>query len=287
MSIKLIIPPRPTDLGGFSVQRILPFRSCRMVGPWVFFDHMGPATFPAGKAIDVRPHPHINLATVTYLFRGEMLHRDSLGSKQTITTGAVNLMVAGKGIVHSERVSEAIKASGQTMEGLQLWHALPEEFEEIEPEFHHYPALEIPETTVAGSKIRVLIGEAYGLNSPVKVFAETLYIEAKMPQSAKLQIPASAERAIYVLKGKISIADKEIKPLEMAVLDGGDVEVTALEDSEFVVIGGEKFSKRHIYWNFVSSRPERIEQAKQDWREMKFPLVPGDDQEFIPLPEDS
>ena len=286
-AVERIISPKEHDLGGFSVRRVLPSAERRMVGPWIFFDHMGPATFPDGKGIDVRPHPHINLATVTYLFEGEMLHRDSLGNELAIRPGAINLMVAGRGIVHSERQRDEVKSKGNSLEGLQLWLALPEADEEMEPEFHHYDAADIPAVEVDSVPIRVLIGTAYGATSPVKTFAETLYVEAALKAGQSLVLPDGAqERAVYVASGKLSVRDSVIDALSMAVFSTeSGVSVTAVEDTRIAIIGGERLSSRHIWWNFVSSSKERIEQAKRDWKSGAFPKVPGDEMEFIPLPE--
>ncbi len=287
-AIELTIHPRAHDLGGFSVRRALPTVRRRMVGPWIFFDHMGPARFAPGQGIDVRPHPHINLATVTYLFEGEMLHRDSLGNEITIRPGAINLMVAGKGIVHSERQRDEVKAEGNVLNGLQLWLALPEADEEIDPEFHHYPAEAIPEVDLDGVAARVLIGSAYGVTSPVKTFAETLYVEAKLKAGQSLTLPDGAEEcAVYLAKGRLQAKESPIDEFSMTVFQPQPgIVVTAVEDSRIAIVGGERLGRRHIWWNFVSSRKERIEQAKQDWRNGAFPKVPGDAEEFIPLPED-
>jgi len=285
-AIEFVIEPKEHDLGGFSVRRLLPSARQRMVGPWIFFDHMGPADFAPGQGVDVRPHPHVNLATVTYLFEGEMFHRDSLGNALAITPGAINLMVAGKGIVHSERQREEVKAKDNRLNGLQLWLALPEADEEIDPEFHHYPRSDIPETQIEGVPVRVLIGSAYGLHSPVKVFAKTLYVEAALAAGQSLVLPDGVDqRAVYVVNGKLQAQGSVIEQHTMAILRSGpQVTVRALVDTQLAIIGGEKLTPRHIWWNFVSSRKERIEQAKQDWLAERFPKVPGDSEEFIPLP---
>ena len=287
MSIECLITPREKDLGEFSVRRVLPYMKRRMVGPWIFFDHMGPAEFAPGQGINVRPHPHINLATVTYLFEGEILHRDSLGSYQTIHPGDINLMVAGKGIVHSEREREEVNQTPHKLHGLQLWHALPEADEEVEPAFHHYPSKELPKFNLNGVEGRVMMGTAYGVTAPVRTFAETLYVEAHLLPGQSLTTPPSQELAIYIAAGEVSIGDQTVSQYTMAVLEpGATVTVKAKQDTRLAFIGGEPFGQRHIYWNFVSSRAERIEQAKKDWKEGAFPKVPGDDQEFIPLPAD-
>jgi redox-sensitive bicupin YhaK (pirin superfamily) len=287
-AIQRLLRPKEHDLGGFSVRRALPSAEQRMVGPWIFFDHMGPAEFEPGQGIDVRPHPHINLATVTYLFEGEMLHRDSLGNALAIRPGAVNLMVAGRGIVHSERQREQVKAGGNRLEGLQLWLALPQADEETEPAFHHYPADQIPQVDIDGVPVRVLIGEAYGVCSPVRRFAKTLYVEAALNKGQQLWLPDGvAERALYVVSGGLTVMDSRLEAHRMAVFgpEPGIV-VKAEQESRIALIGGDPVGPRHIWWNFVSSRKARIEQAKQDWRAGAFAKVPGDEEEFIPLPED-
>ncbi|MDC0602205.1 pirin family protein [Aliiglaciecola sp.] len=284
-AVTMVIHPKEKELGGFSVRRVLPYAQQRMVGPWIFFDHMGPAQFPAGDGINVRPHPHINLATVTYLFEGEILHRDSLGSLQAIKPGDINLMVAGKGIVHSERERPEIKAQDHQLHGLQLWMALPEKDEEIEPAFYHYPEADIPHTQVNDVPIRVMIGQAYGIKSPVKTFANTLYIEADVQCGQSLVLPEAQERAVYVASGKVDINGAVVEQYQMAVIaPGKTVCVEAIETARIAVIGGEKMAPRHMFWNFASSSKERIEQAKLDWQEGRFPKVPGDEDEFIPLP---
>lgn len=286
-SVTLVIPAREKDLGGFHVRRVLPFARHRMVGPWIFFDHMGPASFAAGQGVDVRPHPHINLATVTYLFEGHILHRDSLGSNCVISPGDINLMVAGHGIVHSERENPETFQQPRRLDGLQLWLALPEADEETDPAFFHYDAASIPEVDDGQATVRVMMGQAFGLSSPVKTYAKTLYLEARLKAGAQFQVPMGVEeRAIYVCDGELDIDGLAVEAGSMAVLTpGAFVQVHATTRAHLVVIGGEALSERHIYWNFVSSRPERIEQAKADWKAGRFPKVPGDELEFIPLPE--
>ncbi len=285
--VELVIPAREKDLGGFHVRRVLPFAKHRMVGPWIFFDHMGPAQLDPGKGIDVRPHPHINLATVTYLFDGHIMHRDSLGTASLISPGDINLMVSGHGIVHSERENPATLQQPRTLDGLQLWLALPAAVEEIDPAFFHYDAAQIPEFAADGVSARVMMGQAFGLTSPVQTYAQTLYVEVKLKIGRELQVPMGvAERAIYVCKGTLGVEGMTLEAYHMAVLKAGTfVRLKALDECHFVIIGGENIGERHIYWNFVSSRPERIEQAKADWKEGRFPKVPGDEVEFIPLPE--
>lgn len=285
-AIELILEPRERELGGFTVRRVLPTARRKMVGPWIFFDHMGPADFPAGQGINVRPHPHINLATVTYLFEGEILHRDSLGSLQLIRPGDINLMVAGRGIVHSERESKEFNAVAHRQHGLQLWLALPEADEEIEPAFYHYPAAEIPAIDIDGVRIRVMMGSAYGVASPVKTFAETVYVEANLEAGQAITLPVAQERAVYTVNGGLKVGGATISEGQMAIIASQpDVVVVAVCQSRIAVIGGAPVGKRYIDWNFVSSRKERIEQARADWKENRFPIVPGDAQERIPLPE--
>ena len=283
-SISLVITPKEKDLGEFSVRRALPNVRQRMVGPWIFFDHFGPAEFGPGEGMDVRPHPHINLATVTYLFEGEIHHRDSLGSDAVIRPGAVNLMVAGRGITHSERPTGIDHA--YTMEGLQLWHALPEAEEEREPSFHHYPSEDIPAFAREGVEGRVMMGEAFGATSPVLTFHPTLYFEARMEAGARLALPGAEELAIYCTAGEISVDGEPCPHQSLSVIDMScPREVVAGTEARFAAIGGARMGKRHIAWNFVSSRKERIDEAKRDWDQGRFPLVPGDSDERIPLPE--
>lgn len=285
MAIKHLIQPHKKDLGGFFVRRFLPFAQQKTVGPWIFFDHMGPADFKAGEGINVRPHPHINLATVTYLFAGEIFHRDSLGNSLPINPGDINLMVAGKGITHSERERDAIHQQPHQLNGLQLWHALPDSDEETAPAFYHYPAADIPNLVAGGVDIRLLMGSAFGVTSPVKTFAETLYLEASMQAGDELLTPNSEQLAIYVVTGEIVVGDQVLKAFEMGIVDDNtQINVSAKENSKIVMIGGEKMPPRFIEWNFVSSRKERIEQAKEDWRQQRFPKVVDDEEEYIPLP---
>lgn len=284
-AIELIIQPKDKDLGGLSVRRVLPTRERQMVGPWIFFDHMGPAQFSAGSGVNVRPHPHINLATVSYLFEGEILHRDSLGSLQSIRPGDINLMVAGKGIVHSERERPEVTATDHKLHGLQLWLALPEDKEEIEPAFYHYPASDVPSLDVAGVAVRVIMGTAYGVTSPVRLHSDTLYVEALLQKGQSLVLPEAAERAIYVVSGAVRAKESIIAEHSMAVFSPHtDIEITATEEARVALIGGEKFAPRYMEWNFISSRKERLEQAKADWNAGRFPVVPGDEEEFIPFP---
>ena len=285
MTIKHLIQSHEKDLGGFTVRRLLPYAKQRMVGPWIFFDHMGPAEFPAGNGVNVRPHPHINLATVTYLFEGEILHRDSLGSVQAILPGDINLMVAGKGITHSERERDEVNSMPHKLHGLQLWHALPEADEEIDPAFYHYPSDEIPKADVNGVTTRVMMGSAWGMTSPVKTFAPTVYAEAALKAGQSIVTPEAEQMAIYVASGQLLIDTQKVEPYTLVVLqDNTPATIEAASDAQLAFIGGENLGERHIEWNFVSSRKHRIEQAKNDWREGRFPIVPGDEEEFIPLP---
>ena len=284
-AMDVLIRSREKSLGGFSVRRLLPTRERKMVGPWIFFDHMGPAEFAAGEGMDVRPHPHINLATVTYLFEGEMLHRDSLGSYQVIRPGDINLMVAGRGIVHSERETPETRNSQHRTHGLQLWLALPEQDEETDPAFYHYPASEIPAADVDGVSVRVMMGSAFGQTSPVRTFAETLYLEAVLAPGQTLALPESRERAVYVIEGEVSARDTELAAYSMAVFAAGEtITLAASKPSRIAVIGGEPLGQRFVEWNFVSSSKARIEQAKADWQAGRFPLIADDSDEFIPLP---
>ena len=292
--IELIIDARQKDLGGFSVRRILPYAGHRMVGPFIFFDHMGPATFAPGQGITVRPHPHINLSTVTYLFSGKIEHRDSLGNDRVIEPGAINWMTAGRGIVHSERTPPELLASGSHVNGIQCWVALPEKDEEIAPSFMHHPAPTLPEFRIDDAKIKLLLGQAFGRSSPVEIFSPLFYIDAKIPKGGKLKLPVGTqESAVYVVDGSISIAGAGVHEHAMAVGNPGvDLEIEATADAQLMIIGGEPVGHREIFWNFVSSSKARLEDAKSEWRpgprtsSQRFPPIPGDDQEFIPLPED-
>lgn len=285
-AVEFVLAPKDKDLGGFQVRRALPSRERRMVGPWVFFDHMGPAEFAPGPGIDVRPHPHIGIATVTYLFEGEILHRDSVGSYQAIRPGDINLMVAGSGIVHSERERPEMVKQQRRLDGLQLWMALPEQHEETDPAFYHYSGADIPQTVVDGVPVRVMMGSAYEVTSPVKLFCETLYLEADLKKGQSLTLPQVAERALYTVQGAVKISHTLVPEHSMAFIKAGElVSIVAEEDSRIALIGGEASSPRHMEWNFVSSDKARIEQAKIDWKEGRFDKVVGDEDEFIPLPE--
>lgn len=286
--IDLTIAPREKDLGGFSVRRLLPYAQRRMVGPFIFLDHMGPAHFAAHQGIDVRPHPHIGLATVTYLFEGEILHRDTLGSLQSITPGAVNWMTAGRGIAHSERTTAEDRIRIHDMHGLQSWVALPKEHEETSPEFFHHPAASLPEFKLPEVTLRVIAGTVFGHEAPVKLYSPLFYVEARMEAGSLLNVPDEyRERALYLVEGKVRIGDTVIEPRTMPIFGVDEaILIEALEPTRLVLLGGDPFpEKRFIWWNFVSSSEERIEQAKEDWKAGRFGKVPGDENEFIPLPE--
>jgi len=287
--IEAVIVPRTRDLGdGFEVRRALPAAERRMVGPFVFWDQMGPMVLAAGKGLDVRPHPHIGLATVTYLFEGEILHRDSLGTVQPIRPGAVNWMTAGRGIVHSERTPAELRAGGPRLFGIQSWVALPRELEECEPAFVHYPAEALPELEGGGVRVRLIAGSLGGATSPVATASETLYADLTLVPGAQLAVAADYdERAVYVVAGRVFVAGRACQPGELVVLGKGARPMLAAHDySRVMLFGGAPMDgPRHIWWNLVSSSRERIEQAKRDWREGRFPPVPGES-EFIPLPDE-
>lgn len=287
-AIEQVIVPRARDLGGFSVRRALPSVGRRMVGPFIFFDQMGPAEFLLGEGIDVRPHPHIGLATVTYLFDGEIMHRDSLGTALPIRPGAVNLMTAGRGIVHSERTAPEERLKAPKLYGIQTWLALPKTHEEIAPEFIHHAAPELPRIVGEGKRISLIMGSAFGQSSPVKFPWETLYAEAVLAPGAILPLdPDYDERAVYIVAGKVDIAGDEFGAGQLLIFKPGDrISILAVDQSRLMLIGGEPMDgPRHIWWNFVSSSQERIDQAKQEWKTGRFDTVPGDAEEFIPLPE--
>jgi redox-sensitive bicupin YhaK (pirin superfamily) len=286
MSIVQVIPARERDLGGFVVRRVLPFESRKMVGPFIFFDHMGPTNFAQGQGIDVRPHPHIALATVTYLFSGALEHRDSLGTDRVIRPGDVNWMTAGRGIAHSERTPQELRESGEQSHGIQSWVALPDGQEDVEPSFVHYPAADLPRRTVDGVQLAVIAGEAFGMKSSVVTLWPTLYVDAQFAHGATLEVaPEHAERAVYVAQGQIEVGDTLLKEGQMGVLDPGSVpQLRARGAARAMLLGGERFpTARHIWWNFVASSQERIEQAKGRWQRGEFARVPGET-EFIPLP---
>ncbi len=288
--LDLVITARRRDLGSFEVGRVLPFMMRRMVGPFIFFDHMGPVDLPphVPRTTDVRPHPHIGLSTVTYLFDGEIMHRDSTGARQAIRPGAVNWMTAGSGISHSERFDGPIRETGGRMHGIQAWVALPENVEETDPSFIHHGAEELPVFGEAGMTARLIAGDAYGLTNTVKTHSPLFYLHAELQPGARLPIPGGyAERAAYVVKGRLELGGHEYGAGQMLVFAGGsDPILKALEPSTVMLLGGEPLGPRHIWWNFVSSRKDRIEQAKADWKAGRIRLPMDDDSEFIPLPEE-
>jgi len=288
-AIKHVIVPRTSDLGdGFTVRRALPSMQSRMVGPFVFFDHFGPTEFRSGNGLDVRPHPHIGLATVTYLFDGEIMHRDSLGSAVPIRPGEVNWMTAGSGIVHSERTGAERRARADTLHGLQMWVALPAASEEMDPAFAHHATEEFPVVSDSGKTVRVVLGHLFGQKSPVATTSETIFADAVLKAGASLPLDAGhEERAIYVIEGELDIAGDRFGPQKLLVFKPADaITIRAVADSHFVIAGGAPMDgPRHIWWNFVSSRKDRIEQAKADWAAGHFGKVPGDEIESIPLPQ--
>ncbi|UPG93224.1 pirin family protein [Luteibacter aegosomatissinici] len=284
------IDGKPRDLGdGFKVRRMLPHLKARHVGPFVFFDQMGPADFSEDTGMDVRPHPHIGLATVTWLFDGAIRHRDSLGSNVDIHPGDVNWMTAGRGIAHSERTPPDERHRGQKLHGIQVWVALPKTHEDMAPEFHHHPAAALPKVDVEGGRLVVIAGDAFGAISPVRVFAPMFFVEARLKAGARLPMPAQhAEWGAYVVEGAASFGGLELNALDMAVAHDGEPPVLeATQDSLVMLFGGAPLDgERHLWWNFVASSKDLIEQAKADWnnRAGRFPVVPGDEHERIPLP---
>lgn len=286
--IELMVIPNAKDIGGFQVRRALPTARRRLVGPFIFFDRMGPAVLRAGQALDVHPHPHIGLSTVTYLFDGKIRHRDSLGTEMVIQPGDVNLMTAGRGIVHSERTPEELRGAPMSVSGLQTWLALPDGKEEVAPVFENTAALRLPEIDAEGVSGRIVIGALSGLRSPVATASDTLYADLRLAPGASVKIPAEAEeRAIYTLEGEVSISGDRFPAERLLVFRPGDeIVVSSDRGAHFMLFGGASLgSKRYIWWNFVSSSKERIEQAKEEWKTGRFDIVPGDEQEFIPLPE--
>lgn len=282
------ITPVTHDLGDFKVRRTLPAKTRTMVGPFIFVDQFGPARLPAGKGMDVRPHPHINLATVTYLFEGAIEHRDSIGSHQVIEPGAINLMTAGRGIVHSERSPTAERANGPSLYGMQTWLALPDGREEIEPAFEHVDGAALPLMEDQGVSARVLMGTLWGKTAGVTEHSGTIYADIILSGGASVPVDAVAdERAVMVVEGQASLDDDRLEPFTLYILAPGEaMTLKAATASRIMLLGGEAFAtKRHVFWNFVSSSRDRINQAKEDWKARRFPLVPGDEQEFIPLPE--
>ncbi len=287
MPIQMLIPPQPKDLGGgLRVRRLLPAVQRQAVGPFVFLDHFGPVQVAPGSQHDVRPHPHIGLATITYLFDGAMMHRDSLGVSQRIAPGALNWMTAGKGIVHSERQPEDLRGQGYALHGMQLWLALPRAHEETDPAFSHTPAERIPTVSLPGVKARVLVGQAWGAASPVATFSPTLYLDVQLDAGAELRLPELAEElALYPVDAPLDVDGQALPAHQLAVLAPGEARIRATRPTRLMVVGGAALDgPRWLWWNFVSSRRERIAQAAQDWRDGRFRGVPGET-EFIPLPD--
>lgn len=287
-NIENIIVPRTRDIGDFSVMRVLPAAERRMVGPFVFLDQFGPVTLPAGKGMDVRPHPHIGLSTVTYLLKGSILHRDSLGFAQSIEPGDVNWMTAGRGIVHSERSDAEIRKHPQMLYGLQSWVALPQKDEEADPAFIHYGGAVLPEGDADGMQLKVIAGSIQGLSSPVKTHSDLFYGDVTLAAGARFVLDATyEERAAYLIEGQVDIDGIVYEPGRLLAFGkAAEIYLTAVTPARLVVLGGEPMDgPRHIWWNFVSSRQERIDQAKEDWRRNQFGVrIPGET-EFIPLPE--
>jgi hypothetical protein len=288
MALQQMIDSRERDLGGFVVRRVLPYENRQMVGPFIFFDHLGPTQFPPGHGIDVRPHPHIALATVTYLFEGSLEHRDSLGSVREIRPGDVNWMSAGAGIAHSERTPRAARSAGERVHGIQSWVALPDGLEDGEPSFVHYPSATLPRRALEGVDLTLIVGKAWGLESPVATSWPTVYAELVFAPGASLQVPPDhGERAVYVVQGELQIGGAPAHTGQLAILEPGSAGCLRAEGAgaRAMLLGGARFpSRRYIWWNFVASSPERIERAKERWRRGGFAAVPGDP-EFIPLPE--
>ncbi|MBP2233061.1 redox-sensitive bicupin YhaK (pirin superfamily) [Azospirillum agricola] len=286
-AIETIVVPRTSDIGGLEVRRALPSIQRRMVGPFVFLDQMGPALLRAGSGLDVRPHPHIGLATVTYLFEGEILHRDSLGTVRTIRPGAVNWMTAGSGIVHSERTPAEARDADNPLAGIQMWVALPRPLEEIAPAFAHHPADTLPVVEGEGARVRLIAGDLYGRRSPVPTLSDMFYADAALDAGARLELPAAhEERAAYIASGRVTVAGDLFEAGRLLVFRPGDpILFEAGEASRVLLLGGEPLDgPRRMWWNFVSSSQDRIEQAKEDWRAGRFTPVPGEG-EVIPLPE--
>jgi redox-sensitive bicupin YhaK (pirin superfamily) len=287
-ALDLVIVPRVRDLGdGFSVRRALPHGKRQMVGPFIFFDQMGPVQFVAGRGLDVRPHPHIGLATVTYLFDGRVTHRDSEGNTRDITPGAMNLMTAGRGIAHSERTPPSARQGSDGMFGIQSWIALPQRHEETDPSFQHFGAATLPVVEDGGCRARIIAGSAFGRTSPVGMLSEWFYVEVTLAEGASAPLdPDHEERAVYVAEGEVEIAGDRFEGPRLLIFRPGDgITVRAVRPARTLWLGGAALEgPRYIWWNFVSSRKERIEQAKEDWKTGRFAAVPGE-AEFIPLPE--
>jgi redox-sensitive bicupin YhaK (pirin superfamily) len=285
---ELVIEGRKRDVGGFFVRRVLPSMQRKLIGPFIFYDHLCRVDFQPGQGLDVRPHPHIALATLTYLFEGSFLHRDSLGYAQAILPGEVNWMISGRGITHSERTPPELRQTGGPLHGIQCWVALPREHEEMEPSFQHHAQGEVPRLQRDGVELAVIAGSAYGQTSPVRVLSPTLYVHARLPAGSSLSVDDEhVERAVYVASGSVQLGDAEYGEGMLVVLPrGADVSLSSRHGADAMLLGGAPLpGERHIHWNFVSSSLDRIERAKADWREGRFGTVPGDEKEFIPLPD--
>ena len=287
-ALEMTVVPVTHDLGDFKVNRTLPNKQRTMVGPFIFVDEFGPARLPAGRGMDVRPHPHINLATVTYLFEGAIEHRDSIGSHQVIEPGAINLMTAGSGIVHSERSPQALRPEGPSLYGMQTWLALPDGKEEVAPAFDHVPAEGLPLVEETNASARVLMGTLWGETARTPCHSPTIYADILLGASAALPLDAEAdERAVMLVGGAAELDGLTLDPFALYVLrPGHQGRLSSATGGRVMLMGGEAFpNRRYVFWNFVSSSRDRINQAKDDWRALRFPLIPGDDQEYIPLPE--
>ena len=286
-AFELVIKPVTHDLGDFKVNRTLPAKQRTMGGPFIFGDEFGPARLPAGRGMDVRPHPHINLATVTYLFEGAIEHRDSIGSHAVIEPGAINLMTAGSGIVHSERSPEHLRATGPSLYGMQTWIALPDDREEVDPAFDHVPADGLPVVQDAGVHARVLMGTLWGKSAATRCDSPTIYADIEL-SGASVPIEAEAdERTIMLVSGEAELDGQRLKLFTLYVLrPGHEARLSSAGGARAMLMGGQSFgTRRYVFWNFVSSSRDRINQAKEDWKALRFPLIPGDDEEFIPLPD--
>jgi redox-sensitive bicupin YhaK (pirin superfamily) len=287
-AIETVIVPRAKDIGGLEVRRALPSAQRQMIGPFIFFDAFGPVVLRAGQGMDVRPHPHIGLSTVTWLHDGVVQHKDSLGSDQSIKPGQLNWMTAGKGIVHSERTPPKERASGQKVYGIQSWVALPRQFEDTSPAFEHVPDSALPVLEDNGRRVRVIAGSLYGAKSPVRTHSDLFYAEVSLEAGARLPFPPEhEERGIYILEGALTIAEQRHEAGRLLVLRAGDaITISSESGARFMMLGGEPMDgPRYIWWNFVSSSRDKIEAAKNDWKHARFNIVPGDEKEFIPLPE--
>jgi hypothetical protein len=287
-ALEMTIAPVTHDLGAFKVNRTLPSRQRTMVGPFIFVDEFGPARLPAGQGMDVRPHPHINLATVTYLFEGAIEHRDSIGSHQVIEPGAINLMTAGSGIVHSERSPQDIRPHGPSLYGMQTWLALPDGQEEVAPAFDHVAADGLPVVEHGGARARVLIGTLWGATAATPCHSPTIYADVELGAGASIPIEAGAdERAVMLVGGEAELDGRRLDPFTLYIVrPGAESRLSSASGGRAMLMGGQAFATpRHVFWNFVSSSRDRINQAKEDWKAQRFALIPGDDEEFIPLPE--